>query len=637
MPSEPIVGERRIRLRYKPRQDDPSEAIELPLKILVIGDFRGPSAPTAIWSTVRVDRESLDRELWAMKVELTLAVRNLLDPSAGPLALRLPLASMRDLSPEGIIDNVAELRELRELRERIACLRGPWTSPSVPGFRALLLRALDPADLGSSARDERKHGVTGLIDRIVGESHLTPADTDAYEMLRDGVSTLLALSASEATPPSPAHKDVLDAILERIDGKLGLQLDEILHHPDFQSLESSWRGLAFLQERIDPSTNVLLECAHVTARGLYDDFEDSPSWSRTELHDILRPRTYDCAPYSLVCVLHEVTHRPEDIYLLRNLAAVAEAAHTAILLNAHPKMFLGDSFEDLLKIRDLQAVFEMPYYAHWNSFRATLMSRFIGVCLPRFLLRRPYRQHASRIQTFAYSERVGDSTADFLWGPAALVMASRIVDAFTHGGWCADITGPRSGGTERRLPAWRLQSGRTRQAVGPCDVLISDNFDQQLAELGFIPLVSRHDSDQAVFFSASSPYLAPNFMRTPEGERARARAVLNQRLPYTLIVAQVVHCLEALYEASPMLSHADLTQILSRWLQQYVNPVPDPPPELVARKPFRFARIQLEEGTPGRFRFRLDISPHLHHLDADLYVSTAGPLGRASPAKRGDG
>lgn len=637
MNSAPIVtGTGRIQLRYGVRDHGESKHVELPHKILLLGNFFGPSARPGQPRPIHVDRENLDRELSVLAIALNLSVRNYLDPLSECLELRLGFSCMRDFSPSGILENVPELRELLAKRDRIAGLRGPWTSRAVPGFRESLLRAVDPAELRGVTRATPERGGPTLIERIVAEAHLTPADADAYELLRDGVSTLLSLLSSDHKQSIPAYKDLLEAVLSDLDATLCKQLDEILHHPAFQALESSWRGVAFLLERIDPAANIAVDLAQVTMAELRDDLANSPTVWHSWLSELLRPQTLGSPPYTLVCALYELSPSREDMDLMTSLAAIAARSHTVVLLNAHPRMFGVDSFGDLLRLRDLQALFEMPKYMQWNAFRETIAARFFGVCLPRFLLREPYQPASGRnpLRNFVYAERVGADVADYLWGPASLVLVIRIADAFARHGWCADITGSHGGGTERALPAWRPQSGKGRRVVGPCDVFIGDSFDQQLAELGFIPLISRHDSDEAVFFSAPSPHEAPMFPRTVEGARARALAILNIRLPYTLIVSRIVHYIEAIHEEASGLPRPELARLLTRWLQQYVSPVPDPPPDVLARKPFRIARIRLDEGTEVPIEYRLDIAPHLHQLDANAQISTTGVLDRGLSAGR---
>ena len=93
-------------------------------------------------------------------------------------------------------------------------------------------------------------------------------------------------------------------------------------------------------------------------------------------------------------------------------------------------------------------MFEEPRYQRWNAFRDSEDARYVGMCMPRFMLRAPYgsRESELRVREFDFSEDVIDKHDNYLWGAASLAMAAKIADSFAKYRWCPNIIGPLGGG-----------------------------------------------------------------------------------------------------------------------------------------------------------------------------------------------
>lgn len=174
-----------------------------------------------------------------------------------------------------------------------------------------------------------------------------------------------------------------------------------------------------------------------------------------------------------------------DLRLLENLAKVATMAHAPFIGAAAPGFFgLKDSFERLPALKDLQDIFSGTRYTKWQSFRESEDSRYVGLALPRFLLRQPYDPDENPVKAFVYKENVDDSHHNFLWGNAAFAFATRITESFAKYRWAANIIGPRSGGAVEDLPVHLYESLGDIEMKIPTEVLISDRREYELAEPG---------------------------------------------------------------------------------------------------------------------------------------------------------
>ncbi len=131
-----IAPKERVNIVYRPSLGNAQEEVELPLKMLVLGDFTGSpdERPLEKREPVNVDKDNFNEVLKAQNISLSFSVPNRLAAEEGDeLNVRLRLETMKDFGPEAIVDQVPELRRLLELREALRALKGPLSN--VPEFR----------------------------------------------------------------------------------------------------------------------------------------------------------------------------------------------------------------------------------------------------------------------------------------------------------------------------------------------------------------------------------------------------------------------------------------------------------------------------------------------------------------------
>ncbi len=476
---------------------------------------------------------------------------------------------------------------------------------------------------------------TSLLDSILSETKLNPSDGDAYALVKSGTRKLLdELIRSEATAPR-IDKDLINEMIADIDRRLSAQVNEILHAEPVKQLESAWRGLKYLIDQVDFRENVRVEIVNATKDDLRVDFEDAPDITKSGLYNTVYRQAFGTLggkPYGVICSTHDFGPGAEDVALLGKCAAVGAMAHAPFLTNAAPKMFGVSSFTELPKMKDLQAVFEGPQYARWNSFRETEDARYIGMCMPRFMLRAPYGKRESElaVKAFDFTEDVIDQHDRYLWGSASIAMTARIADSFAKYRWCPNIIGPQGGGSVYQLPLHQYEKGGEIQTKVPSEVSVDDRREFELAEQGFISLVFRKESDNASFFSANSIQKPKIFAKTPEGLAAQTNYMLGTRLPYMFVTTRLAHYLKVLQreQIGTWKNKSDLERELNEWIRQYVSNMADPPPEVRSRKPLREANILVEEvpGQVGWYRCKLRVIPHLKYEGASFELSLIGKL-----------
>jgi type VI secretion system protein ImpC len=415
--------------------------------------------------------------------------------------------------------------------------------------------------------------------------------------------------------------------------KLSRQIDEILHNPGFQKLESAWRGLKFLVDRVDFRENIKVELLNCSKEDLLADFEDAPEVPKSGLYKTVYSAEYGTfggRPFGAIIANYEFGPGPQDIALLQKCASVATMSHAPFFAAAGPGFFGLKDFISLPNMKDLKSLFEGPQYTKWQAFRESEDARYVGLTLPRFLLRLPFGNNTVPVKAFNYEEDVIGKHDAYCWGNATFALASRIADSFAKFRWCPNIIGPQAGGAVENLPLHQYQAMGEIQTKIPTEVLISERREFELSEEGMIALCFRKDSDNAAFFSANSCQKPKIFANTAEGKAAETNYRLGTQLPYMFIITRLSHYLKVLQreQIGTWKERGDLERELNKWISQYVVDMENPAPAVRSRKPLRAAQIVVEdvEGQPGWYRCGMKVRPHFKYMGASFTLSLVGKL-----------
>lgn len=437
----------------------------------------------------------------------------------------------------------------------------------------------------------------------------------------------------------------VDVSIVQIDRAVSAQIDAILHHPTFQGLEAAWRSLRYLIANVNFRENTEIHLLNCSKADLINDFEDAPEIAKSGLYRLVYSREYGTfggQPFGLMVSTYEFDPGPRDMALLANCASVAAMAHVPFVGNASPRFFGEESFEGLATYSDIRAIFETPQYVRWKAFRASEDARYVGLCLPRFLLRAPYERH--HVLSFTYVEKcLGKS--DYLWGWSTFAFATRVAESFARYRWCPNIVGPTAGGAVTGLPMLPFRSMRRIHDVDPdpkkrrgieermpVEIQLTERHEFELSEEGFIGLVFLKGSAEACFFSANSCQKPKEFANTQEGRDASLGARLGAQLPYMFIVCRLAHYLKVLQreEIGRHLERADLERELNDWMRQYISDMDNPAPTVRGKRPLRQARVSVSEvpGQAGWYRAHVLLQPHLKYMGASFTLSLVGKLER---------
>ena len=473
-------------------------------------------------------------------------------------------------------------------------------------------------------------GSPSLLDEIVEASKLKPTD-DGYALTRAGLQAFIKeLAGTQGTQKISGA--LVDEMIAELDAKLSAQVNEILHNESFSRLESAWRSMKFLVDNTDFRQNIKLEFINVSKADLLSDFEDSPEVVKSGLYKHVYTAEYGQfggQPVGAMIANYEFGPGPQDIQLLQYVASVASMSHAPFIAAAGKEFFGIDSWDQLPNLKDLHSIFEMPQYAKWRSLRESEDARYLGLTLPKFLLRLPYGENSVPAKSFNFKEEaVRDD--EFCWGNTAFCFASRLTDSFAKYRWCSNIIGPQGGGAVENLPLYQFESMGQMQTKIPTQVLISERREYELAEEGFIALTMRKGSDNAAFFSANSVLKPKTFPNTPEGKEAEMNFKLSTQLPYMMIMNRLAHYIKVIQRENigSWKERVDLERELNKWISQYVTEMDNPDPTTRSKRPLRMAKITVSdvEGDPGWYSVSLMARPHFKYMGASFTLSLVGKL-----------
>jgi type VI secretion system protein ImpC len=627
----------RVRISYDVEVGDAIEQKELPFVVGVMADLSGkPETPLPRLrdrKLVQIDQDNFDEVMVSINPHLAFQVDNRLEPNVGTLRVDLRFRGIVDFEPAQVVRQVKPLRELLEKRVLLSEMGALLTGND--RLENALEKILSSVARGQST--ELSLARAGL-ERSPQFAETVRAVEDAAGVRKDRAEELVAAFVENVDFQSGSGE--LDAAAKNriagIDTRLSEQLREILHHPDFQALESTWRGLLYLVTQTETSTMLKIQVWNVNKSVLAKDFARDPEFDQSTIFKKLYEDQYGVfggQPFGMLVGAYEFDYSPKDVELLENIAKVAAASYAPFLTAASAQMFGLESFASLGEVRDVGKIFDSREFARWKSFRDSEESLYVGLTLPRILLRLPYGRDTIPVEEFSFEEGVdGSDHSRFLWGSAAFALAARVTDAFARYSWCAAIQGVEGGGLVEGLPAYTITTEPSEVALKcPTEIAIKDLVESELSAAGFIPLVHMSGTHNAVFMSIGT-------VRKPrlhDSRDAVSEARLAGQLSYVFAVSRFAQYLRCMMRdrIGAFMSRDQCVSFLNNWIMHYVTVDDDASMGEKAKRPLRAARIDVEEveGRSGAYRAVAVLQPHFQ-LDGPP-VSLRVGMNVPAPAK----
>ena len=436
--------------------------------------------------------------------------------------------------------------------------------------------------------------------------------------VESAVFTLAEYALKDVKTVSDDAIKYIQDIIAGIDKKLTDQVNLILHNPEFQKLESAWRGLHYMVNNTETDELLKIRVMNISKKELAKTLKKfkGTSWDQSPLFKKIYEEEFGQfggEPFGCLVGDYHFDHSPPDVELLQQIAQISAASHCPFISGVSPTTLQMESWSELANPRDLTKIFSTPDYAAWRSLRESDDSRYIGLAMPRFLARLPYGEKTNPVDEFVFEEDTsGADSSKYSWANSAYAMATNINRSFKLYGWCSRIRGIESGGAVENLPvhAFPTDDGGVDMKC-PTEIAISDRREAELAKSGFMPLIHKKNSDFAAFIGAQSLQKPAEY----EDPDATANANLAARLPYLFATCRFAHYLKCIVrdKIGSFKERDDMERWLNNWVKQYVDGDPTrSSEESKARKPLAEAAVIVEEveGNPGYYSSKFFLRPH---------------------------
>ena len=463
-----------------------------------------------------------------------------------------------------------------------------------------------------------------------------PKSDRAKEEVESAVRTLAEQVLANSTIVSDDANPTIAAYVAEIDRKPSEQINQIIHHPDFQALEGSWRGLSYLVTNTETDTLLKIRVMNLSKKELGKNLKrfKGTAWDQSPVFKKIYEEEYGQLggePYGCLIGDYYFDHGPQDVDLLRSISKIAAASHAPFIAAANAHILGMDNWSELANPRDLAKIFTTPDYAGWRSLREDDDAKYIALTMPRTLARLPYGAKTDPVEEFDFEEDTdGADSSKYTWQNAAYAMAVNINRSFKQYGWCTRIRGVESGGAVENLPTHTFPSDDGGVDMKcPTEIAITDRRSAELDKMGLMPVVHRKNSDMAAFIGAQSVAKPEEY----DDPGASANSQLSARLPYMFACSRFAHYLKCIVrdKIGSFSTREDMENWLSNWIVNYVDGDPaNSSEETKARKPLAAAKVVVEEveENPGYYTSKFYLKPHyqLEGLTVSLRLVSRLPV-----------
>ncbi|BBO73300.1 hypothetical protein DSCW_07170 [Desulfosarcina widdelii] len=486
---------------------------DTPFKVIIMGDFSGQAnrggetdgSDIDRRRLYRVDRDSDDSVMDKMGVALRLQWAGGQTPP-----VELVFEELDDFHPEQIFYRVPIFKALKKSRRK---LLDPETAAEIVGRisqeKALSPETQDPVPSPTPDADKVDFSgetTAGLLDQVLDASSPAPAANGRSKSQTDWDRFLGAIVGPHLVPDIG---DEQDAMVAAIDRSISETMRRILHHQDFQAVESVWRALRFCLRRLETDDTLSVYLLDATQVEVASDLTANEDLRDTALYKRLSSAVLadsNQAPWSLLAGLYTFSRKKADTVTLARLGAMGQILGAPFVGAGEGGLVGATSFADNPDPSDWKLEGDLNDEKTWRVLRTLPEATWVGLAIPRFIIRWPYGEKTDPVDAFDFEEIIEPAHhEDYLWANPVFALIQVFGRTFTHHGW--DWSRGLVAGIDD-LPLILVSDGEEK-AVKPCtETFLSERALEILVANGLMPLVAFKDAGQvrlARFQSIAEP------------------------------------------------------------------------------------------------------------------------------------
>ena len=442
-------------------------------RIALMGDFSARAnsgkldtgAELGARKPLKVDCDNLDATLKRLGVKLRLPL------GADGGMVEFAVNSMDDLHPDQLYSNLPIFTELSGLRQRLKTTSTfAKAAKEVQGWAGVKVTR-QPRPRARSAAIPAG-GKLSDFARLIG-APTTPAKSTVSiaELLKQAVGPYVV----------PAKDPRQDQLVATVDSALAATMRSVIHHPDFQTFESLWRSVDLLVRRLETDEELQIVLYDVTAEELVADLSKAESLENSGLYKLLVEQpSLDAnqGAFSLVVGNYLFEQTPPHAELLGRVAKIVGQTQTAFIAG------IGTSCIDT-KPADLHPLIREA----WDALAKMPEAAYVGLVVPRFMLRMPYGEGTDPIESFDFEEFTPQAgLSGMLWGNSAVMAGLLLGATFSQQG--AKMK-PGSVLTMGEMPFYYYTDADGDQTALPCtERMLSSKMAELVSKHRFMPMLS---------------------------------------------------------------------------------------------------------------------------------------------------
>lgn len=465
---------------------------DTPFCIAVLGDFSGRSncsryEPENIAKRrlIEVDRDNIEEVMARFGISLNLDIGD-----AGNI--QLDIRELDDFHPDELYEKLETFSKLRSLRRRLknkssfaeaaAEIQG-WQSASEPPVTDHVENTVSDDDVNEAIVTDTKNLLSNIIDFQQRSSNTTSDEATQIDNL---IKSVVAPYVEPAADPRQ------DEMIASVDSATEAHMRAILHHTDFQAMESAWRALYFLVTRLETDSSLKIKILDVTKQELQADLAVDDVSSSAIYKLFCDPAEGD-TPWSILLGNYSFTDTIEDVLSLASMGAIAQQAGAPFIAAANEALAGCGSFATTPDCEDWSHTRSEGFTRAWQMLRQSPVSAYVALALPRFLLRLPYGKKSKPIDSFTFEEMPDEPLHTcYLWGNAAFVKAELLARNFKNRGW--DMQPGEEYQTEN-LPVHYYQDDGETVNKPVAEILLTEKCAERIRQQGLTPLLSVRNMD----------------------------------------------------------------------------------------------------------------------------------------------
>lgn len=461
---------------------------DTPFCIAVLGGFSGKVSntekprPLSARRIIEIDRDNLESVMASLDIELNLNI--------GGEQVVIKINELDDFHPDELYDKVDSFSKLRSLKRRLKNNKTfAEAAAEIHSWSTLKPVDTQPVSIESTAvLDKDELPTENLLDTILGSS-------EQKETLESNAETahINKLIRSIVAPyVEPAADPRQDELIAMVDHATEMHMRDILHHQEFQAIESAWQSVYFLIKRLETGSKLKINLLDISQLELAEDLAVEEI-SQSVLYKKFCDAAEGDSPWSILLGNYTFSDNIEDALTLANMGAIAQKAGASFIGAANEKLVGCESFSTAVDFEDWNYTMKNGVLEAWSLLRQSEVAKYIALTLPKFLLRVPYGKKGKPVEAFNFNEMPESHCHEcYLWGNAAFLKVEMMARNFLVNGWNML---PTQVYQTNDLPVAYFEDEGEVIAKPIAEISLTERGGEQISQHGFISMWSVRNED----------------------------------------------------------------------------------------------------------------------------------------------